>query len=339
MSLQLFNWKKYFSQVLFLYFLTSLGSSEISAQSLGDFNGSMIWDATEVVFDEPHPAANRSYYSSYLYFSGDTLIKDTLYQILNSKLYCYSGTSANGTPFKNCSLGSKTIKAFFHFDSTTQITYMRLPDSERAFPRYYSNLEVGDTIRYYELKAYPEGAVYTDLVVKDIEAINYFGDTRQKIILEGNPYYLENEYITGIGGMNGLIHFLKYASDYDYGYISCLGLEKEFEKYDPSVQGKDCKFEYTTEQITNIKGHQYSLKKWSVYPNPADNFIHIDLMDDHIKSIQILNLPGAILSSHTSSTINKTTSQLDISNLPKGMYILLITATSGVDYRHKFIKQ
>jgi hypothetical protein len=69
-------------------------------------------------------------------------------------------------------------------------------------------------------------------------------------------------------------------------------------------------------------------KLYSVYPVPAHNSVLVDGFD--IKEIQILNLSGKYLFSTKERTI-------DISNLPKGIYLVLVNTGKGNVFK-KIIK-
>lgn len=60
--------------------------------------------------------------------------------------------------------------------------------------------------------------------------------------------------------------------------------------------------------------------KISIYPNPATNYISID-RDDNVKEIAIFNLVGRKLASF--DNVQKDI-EYDVSNLPKGMYLVRV---------------
>ncbi|MEO1259348.1 MAG: T9SS type A sorting domain-containing protein [Bacteroidota bacterium] len=63
----------------------------------------------------------------------------------------------------------------------------------------------------------------------------------------------------------------------------------------------------------------------SVYPNPATNFISIN-KDENIKSITVFNLVGRKMK--TFKDIQKD-EHYDVSNLPKGMYLVRVTGNDN----------
>ncbi len=73
----------------------------------------------------------------------------------------------------------------------------------------------------------------------------------------------------------------------------------------------------------------------AVYPNPAGNKINLQLGDNTIKgTVQLLNELGQ---SFAQKEINNGAVNFDISNIPKGIYLLRIESDEQVFYR-KFIK-
>ncbi len=71
----------------------------------------------------------------------------------------------------------------------------------------------------------------------------------------------------------------------------------------------------------------------NVYPNPAKDYICIDLPEEKIKSIKLYNLLGVLLKEQKD---NKTS--MDISSLPQGMHLLSIE-TDEIVITKKIIKQ
>lgn len=65
--------------------------------------------------------------------------------------------------------------------------------------------------------------------------------------------------------------------------------------------------------------------KISVYPNPATNYISID-QDEDVKQIVIFNLVGRKMMSINDVEKDQ---QYDVSNLPRGMYLVRIVDNSN----------
>jgi len=77
--------------------------------------------------------------------------------------------------------------------------------------------------------------------------------------------------------------------------------------------------------------------KFNIYPNPVRDILHIDsFSDDRIKSFEIYTVTGNLIK-HLETDIN--TTDIDVSFLASGMYMLSITNDKGQMSRTKFIKQ
>jgi hypothetical protein len=72
----------------------------------------------------------------------------------------------------------------------------------------------------------------------------------------------------------------------------------------------------------------------SVYPNPVNDLLKVDIKSSGISSIEIYNLTGSRL---LTRKIEQGTNNIDISSLPKGMYAVVLKG-SGVVVSRKFIK-
>jgi hypothetical protein len=73
-----------------------------------------------------------------------------------------------------------------------------------------------------------------------------------------------------------------------------------------------------------------------IFPNPSSDFCLIELDKDEISSLLITDNAGKIM--REISHINNTNYRLDISNLPNGIYSLIITTNKNETYHEKLIK-
>lgn len=93
----------------------------------------------------------------------------------------------------------------------------------------------------------------------------------------------------------------------------------------------------TGEQGTTSINNVTAVLPVHIYPNPANESIHISLTMEAGDMIMILNISGQIV--HTMVTAKKTVNPIaDIRALPRGQYQLAIT-TGGAKYSTGFIKQ
>ena len=70
----------------------------------------------------------------------------------------------------------------------------------------------------------------------------------------------------------------------------------------------------------------------SIYPNPVKNMLHI-ATEEKVSKLSIYNISGSLIRSY--DNIDNT---IDVSNLTKGMYILVVQSESGIS-QNKFIKE
>ena len=84
------------------------------------------------------------------------------------------------------------------------------------------------------------------------------------------------------------------------------------------------------EDISNLGLTNENLNTFSISPNPTTDFIDVNT-SENIKFIEIYDTSGKILSNI------KDSKQVDVQNLPKGIYILKVTTDKGLKTQ-KFIK-
>ena len=70
----------------------------------------------------------------------------------------------------------------------------------------------------------------------------------------------------------------------------------------------------------------------NIFPNPTSDFINIK-SDEKIKSVKLYNASGSLI-----KTENNEFSRINISNLPKGNYLISIETDSGIETK-KIIKE
>ncbi|MCX6258239.1 MAG: T9SS type A sorting domain-containing protein [Bacteroidia bacterium] len=68
-------------------------------------------------------------------------------------------------------------------------------------------------------------------------------------------------------------------------------------------------------------------QKLSISPNPANDYINIENISDQYKTLEILNINGQVITKYSISADNN---KINISALPKGLYILRFTGQNDV---------
>ena len=127
-----------------------------------------------------------------------------------------------------------------------------------------------------------------------------------------NSAHIYNYQITGMGAPIGIRQIAVHNSD-DYGIL---------------------KFTLRP-QITGIEQLSISPKSFSVYPNPTTKNIYIENSDMQIKSISIQSMSGQIMNIDYSI---ESKILLDLSQLPKGIYLMGLETTDQLGFEKIIIK-
>lgn len=93
----------------------------------------------------------------------------------------------------------------------------------------------------------------------------------------------------------------------------------------------------TTEIPTSVKQNSISIKQLKLYPNPARDYIAIELPEmELIKSIEIFNLSGNNVYSESINNQYENVRMFNVSNLANGVYFIRVQLESAA-YINKFI--
>jgi len=79
----------------------------------------------------------------------------------------------------------------------------------------------------------------------------------------------------------------------------------------------------------------------NVYPNPAGSIVNIDLRNSGVEgqvSVEVVNILGVTLLQEQLSTDKSTTAQLNLAELPTGVYLIRVTSNKGV-FVEKILKE
>lgn len=166
--------------------------------------------------------------------------------------------------------------------------------------------------------------------------------TPQKFKLEGGtttPSWFElnstNTYTT-VGQWQDLVFYFPAANS----TYQRVGLMPDFE--DPLVAGADRIIYFDDITINNsptpitAATESYLTGRVSLYPNPANNSLFIDSMED-LNSVSIFSLDGRQVA--TFNKVVEGTNNLNIENLSKGIYMVHFTAKNGATLTQKLIKE
>jgi len=85
----------------------------------------------------------------------------------------------------------------------------------------------------------------------------------------------------------------------------------------------------TNEDVLNVDGLQAN--EFNLYPNPVEDYLHIDNADLKLKAIEIYAINGQLIFSQTFSTERNAT--IDFSNLDEGMYVVKLVSEEGSSFK------
>jgi hypothetical protein len=79
------------------------------------------------------------------------------------------------------------------------------------------------------------------------------------------------------------------------------------------------------------------ISKLNVYPNPVQNEFTIENIDQfEVKNASIYSLEGKLLQSISKNDIQD---KINVSSLPKGVYVIMLQTKSGNKFAQKFMKK
>lgn len=244
--------------------------------------------------------------------------------ILGRELWISDGTSLGTQLFKDIAVGApssypgsgspKGIIKFnnqvYFFGNSGSAVEMYKTDGTLVGTTFVKSISTISTVTYsyeYNSKFYFVGAT-------SVGGTEYLFESDGTTVgtYQINPVI--NTYSSNPNGFN----LLGFANNvYLPAYFGSLG--NEFCKLTPSLGNNDL--------ISN--------ETISVYPNPTKGGVIIDLVDDLLGStISITNLQGQILRQFKINTTNKT---IDLTDLPKGIYLLTLQKEDKL-YTQKIIK-
>lgn len=97
--------------------------------------------------------------------------------------------------------------------------------------------------------------------------------------------------------------------------------------------------EAKTTFVNALANHEFTDENWSIYPNPANGLIQIELSKttDLIKEIELTDLLGKTV--YRKTNIKDSQQTLDISNLSQGVYLVSITTQNDFKQVKKLVVQ
>lgn len=276
----------------------------VISQTINYFDDYPVWkiEATDATY---YPCLVIDTYN--YWFNGDTIINAHSYKKLYKKgiteHHWYSSDSniyCNQEPYN---YNQNVPCAYLRQVDQSIIRWDKLQNKDTLLYDY--NLQIGDTIPYHP-----------DLVVLGIDSILVEDHYRKTFDLGGN------QFIEGIGHHYGFLDEPLYLM-MDFSHIlHCFSLDGI--SYYPEI-GLECNVPVGIHEIQN----NYAL----IYPNPANSIFSIKSKPGSKINKLIIYNTGMKKMAEINSTC-----QVDISSLPKGLYIVQITYESLLPVIEKFVK-
>lgn len=92
---------------------------------------------------------------------------------------------------------------------------------------------------------------------------------------------------------------------------------------------------FETQFVSALATNTFEAGQFSVYPNPTNNIVNIELKNSNIETVQVNDVLGK---SVFSKNAGSTHAQVDLSNLSNGVYFIKVTA-AGAQQTFKIIKE
>jgi len=250
----------------------------------------------------------------------------------------HSDTIVNGKKYKKMyeSRGQYTqhpydwnVRYLFREDENRKV-WIKPVYATDEYLLYDFSLQIGDTVKCYYPYHWPTNL--PPVLVSEITDYNYFGDVRKVFWFTETISDFGKCWIEGIGSSYGPT---KEATPYSEVFLKCY-----YEKRD-LVYCRDFIYDFLHIcylpflGFLDIGENDYDVNAGiNIYPNPANDILFIENSKNiDIRTISILNIYGQIV-----REFEPHTTQLEISNIPVGIYFLKIATEQG-DVMKKVIKQ
>jgi hypothetical protein len=204
----------------------------------------------------------------------------------------------------------------------SNIVYYVPPDGNEGV-LYDFNLEIGDN-------AYINNLFCSDIpiYVVDIDTVEYFGTARKRWLL-GEPGYVQEAWIEGIGSMHGPLYTkFEYCIICPVWNLLCYHnndtLEYIMNGYTDCYQTSVGIFEADKET------------GFAIYPNPIRKGNSIYITSNSVpNNIRVYNSSGVLMKSINSITDTKI--KIETSDFKPGLYLIIITSNDGTVTTQKLL--
>jgi len=260
--------------------------------------------------------SNSEYYNFQNFISGDTMISGKtchkIYKTGTVRVTSYAGDSLYD--FENVYVGA------IREDSSKRVYLCNVP--ERVL--YDFNLQIGDTLPAMYGTYNNADCIF---IVSEIDSVVVAGNfhKRFKITYYIGPQQYVTYFIEGIGASTGLIS-LFIGSYMGLSQLICF-MQDSINAY---PYGHECELVYLGVDETTTK------QQINIFPNPGSGVISLSGLPDQHVSIQVYNLFGQKVYETYDA---RRDSKIDLSHLPKGMFLLKVLMNGETIKTEKIVLQ
>ena len=251
----------------------------------------------------------------------------------NTTYYQVAWGGSNITSFPNqlsiSTQSEDTIVMGKHYQFQNSTTYLLLvrQEGKKVYVIYSENADevllydfgakTGDTI----FSKAPSGYIGRIPIVQVVDSvILYNGEKRKRLMVNGD------QWIEGIGSVRGFDYPLRefVTCDCNNAYkLAAFACENTLLYFDSEfcINQNCCKG--IQDDIPNVKEE---IKKLSISPNPAKDYLTVDNISEDYNTIQIVDLKGIMLNTFK---IQSNTMKIDLTSLNKGVYLIRLTGKQG----------
>jgi len=173
------------------------------------------------------------------------------------------------------------------------------------------------------------------------DSLVYLSDnsSRKQLFLnnKSSGINIQHVWIEGIGSIYGNDELALMGSDAGYKILLCFtditGAQYQT-GFDFDNNPTDC--------FNNGFGSDVPERVFqsiSVYPNPTDDVLYIELSGMEIANVALYDLQGRIVGANNYSPLQGTTATLSLKSVPSGVYLLRVTDTNGREHHQKIVKK
>ncbi|MBA2423467.1 MAG: T9SS type A sorting domain-containing protein [Chitinophagales bacterium] len=278
------------------------------------------------------------YYDNRQFYTGS---KDTLGNIIYTKIlcscasgyYCYDLNSGGSNWLSECD-GFQFLYGYLREDSIKRVYFTIFPGGSE-YLLYDFNWEVGDTVVFYDNVHYH---LDSSNYISSIDSILIDNNYRKRFSVSRFEVYdslLDFEHthiIEGIGSTRGLLgnYWSAFPDTFGYG-IHLICFSQKGKIFYPEVDSGAC------EILISVNSLPVSPNALNISPNPASDYLQIHIPAYLTDELKVINMLGEVLISKNYSGNRNENIKIDVSEIPEGSYILLLSGKQG-RYTKMFVK-